>query len=71
MDLREEDVYYNIFICLLAAKDVASAKKLVEQEMTSIITNKTQRKVIDKILNFINEHQGESERLSKQNNNLV
>ncbi len=51
--MREEDVYYNMFVCLLALRDLQSIRKLAEQEMVLFMTNKTQKKVIEKILVFI------------------
>ena len=59
-DLREEDVYYNMFVCLLVLRDLQSIRKLAEQEMVLFMTNKTQKKVIEKILVFISEHKGET-----------
>ena len=59
-DLREEDVYSNMFVCLLALRDFQSIKKFAEEEMVLLMMNKTQKKVIEKILVFISEHKGET-----------
>jgi hypothetical protein len=49
-----------MFVCLLALRDLQSIRKLAEQEMVLFMTNKTQKKVIEKILVFISEHKGET-----------
>jgi len=53
----------------LALKDLPSVKKLVDEEMTSIVTSKTQRKVIDKIVQFINENMVETDKHVKVDKN--
>lgn len=53
----------------MALKDLPSVKKLVDEEMTSIVTSKTQRKVIDKIVQFINENMVETDKHVKVDKN--